>query len=50
MMLDHLGYKDASGDIVRAIEEVLVYKEYRTGDLGGNANTKNCGAAILDAL
>ena len=50
MMLDHLGYKDASDDIVRAIEEVLGHKEYRTGDLGGNANTKNCGAAILDAL
>ena len=50
MMLDHLGYKDASDDIVRAIEEVLEHKEYRTGDLGGNANTKNCGAAILDAL
>ena len=50
MMLDHLGYKDASDDIVKAIEEVLGHKEYRTGDLGGNANTKNCGAAILDAF
>ena len=49
-MLDHLGYKDASDNIVKAIEEVLGHKEYRTGDLGGNSNTKNCGAAILEAL
>ena len=49
-MLEHLGYKNASDDIVRAIEEVLVNKEYRTGDLGGDANTKICGEAILDAL
>jgi tartrate dehydrogenase/decarboxylase/D-malate dehydrogenase len=50
MMLEHLGYKHASDDIVRAIEEVLEKKEFRTGDLGGNANTKICGNAILDAL
>ena len=50
MMLEHLGYSHASNDIVRAIEEVLEKKEYRTGDLGGDANTKICGNAILDAL
>ena len=49
-MLEHLGYKDASDNIVRAIEEVLEKKEYRTGDLGGDANTEICGNAILDAL
>ena len=50
MMLDHLGHKDASENIVKAIEEVLVKKEYRTGDLGGDANTKICGNAIADAI
>lgn len=50
MMLDHLGHKDASENIVRAIEEVLQKKEYRTGDLGGIANTKICGNAVADAI
>ena len=50
MMLEHLGHKSASDDIVRAIEEVLENKNYRTGDLGGKANTKVCGTAVLDAL
>ena len=50
MMLEYLGHKDASDNIVRAIEEVLEKKEYRTGDLGGQADTKICGSAIVDAL
>ena len=50
MMLEYLGHKDASDNIVRAIEEVLEKKEYRTGDLGGQADTKVCGSAIVDAL
>ena len=50
MMLEHLGYKDAADNIERAIEEVLQKKEYRTGDLGGEANTKFCGTAIFDAI
>jgi len=50
MMLEHLGHKDASDNIVKAIEEVLVKKEYRTGDLGGDANTTICGNAIADAI
>ena len=49
-MLDHLGHKDASNNIVKAIEEVLEKKEYRTGDLGGEANTKVCGNAVADAI
>ena len=49
-MLEYLGHKDASYNIVRAIEEVLEKKEYRTGDLGGKADTKICGSAIVDAL
>jgi tartrate dehydrogenase/decarboxylase/D-malate dehydrogenase len=50
MMLEHLGHKNASDNIVKAIEEVLEKEEYRTGDLGGKANTSSCGSAIADAI
>jgi tartrate dehydrogenase/decarboxylase/D-malate dehydrogenase len=50
MMLDHLGEPEAAADIVRAIEEVLAKGEYRTGDLGGKANTIQCGKAVADAI
>ncbi len=50
MMLEHLGQKQASDNIVSAIEEVLEKKEYRTGDLGGKASTNSCGSAIADAI
>ena len=50
MMLEHLGHKQASDNIVSAIEEVLEKKDYRTGDLGGKANTHRCGSAIADAI
>ena len=50
MMLEHLGHKNASDNIVKAIEEVLEKGEYRTGDLGGKASTSSCGSAIADAI
>lgn len=50
MMLDHLGESEAAADIVRAIEEVLGKREYRTTDLGGPADTVACGKAIVDAI
>ncbi len=50
MMLQYLGFQEASEHIVRAIEEVLEKEEYRTRDLGGKANTISCGSAIADAL
>ena len=50
MMLDHLGYKKASHNIVKAIEEVLKIKKYRTKDLDGDANTKVCGDAVVNAI
>jgi tartrate dehydrogenase/decarboxylase/D-malate dehydrogenase len=50
MMLEHLGHKNASDNIVKAIEEVLETEEYRTGDLGGKASTLSCGSAIADAI
>lgn len=50
MMLDHLGHTDAHDGIMRAIEQVLLSRELRTGDLGGTANTVTCGKAIADAV
>ncbi len=50
MMLDHLGEPEAAADIVRAIEAVLAKPDYRTRDLGGKANTVECGKAIADAV
>lgn len=50
MMLDHLGESEASADIVRAIERVLVEPGQRTRDLGGRADTEACGKAVADAI
>ncbi|TCR85869.1 tartrate dehydrogenase [Rhizobium sp. BK376] len=50
MMLDHLGHPEAAAAIVAAIEKVLADPSLRTRDLGGSANTKECGAAIASAL
>ena len=50
MMLDHLGEHEAAADIVAAIERTLSERTLRTRDLGGNADTTACGAAIADAL
>jgi tartrate dehydrogenase/decarboxylase / D-malate dehydrogenase len=46
MMLDHLGEPEAAAAILRAIEDVLGKADYRTRDLGGMANTVECGKAI----
>jgi tartrate dehydrogenase/decarboxylase/D-malate dehydrogenase len=50
MMLEHLGETDAADAIVKAIEVVLGEEKLRTRDLGGKANTKECGRAIAEAL
>ena len=50
MMLEHLGEAEAASAIVRAIERVLEDAAYRTKDLGGSANTIECGKAIADAI
>jgi len=50
MMLEHLGYEQASNAIVQAIESVLSKPELRTADLGGTANTVTCGKAVVDTL
>jgi tartrate dehydrogenase/decarboxylase/D-malate dehydrogenase len=50
MMLEHLGAHEAGAAIVTAIERVLAEEACRTPDLGGQADTRACGAAIADAL
>jgi tartrate dehydrogenase/decarboxylase / D-malate dehydrogenase len=51
LMLDFLGYKDASAAIVAAIERVLADPASpRTPDLGGRAKTGDLGRAIAAAL
>jgi tartrate dehydrogenase/decarboxylase/D-malate dehydrogenase len=50
MMLDHLGHPEAAAAIVRAIETVLADESLRTGDLGGKADTAECGKAVAAAL
>ncbi|BAS27163.1 tartrate dehydrogenase [Limnochorda pilosa] len=49
MMLDHLGYPEAHGLIVGAIERALL-DGIRTRDLGGAAGTVEMTQAILDRL
>ncbi|MBZ9809180.1 MULTISPECIES: tartrate dehydrogenase [unclassified Mesorhizobium] len=50
MMLDHLGQAEAAAGIVSAIETILAEPSLRTRDLGGAANTVECGKAIAAAL
>ena len=49
MLLDHLGYSDEAQEVETAVETVLA-EGPRTGDLGGDANTKEMTAAIVDKL
>jgi len=49
MMLDHLGYSEESQRVETAVESVLA-EGPRTGDLGGDADTKEMTAAIVDRL
>ncbi|HEY9539655.1 MAG TPA: tartrate dehydrogenase [Kiloniellaceae bacterium] len=50
LMLDHLGEEKAAAELEAAIETVLVDPAARTRDLGGKADTRTCGEAILKAL
>jgi tartrate dehydrogenase/decarboxylase/D-malate dehydrogenase len=50
MMLDHLGEAALGAALLAAIEKVLTAGQVRTPDLGGKANTRQLGQAILDAL
>jgi tartrate dehydrogenase/decarboxylase/D-malate dehydrogenase len=46
-MLDHLGDEAAAAELEAAVESVLVNPEARTRVLGGTADTRGCGEAIL---
>src|ERR1700716_972558 len=46
MMLRHLGASEAADAVENAIAEVLAHSKVRTPDIGGNATTKELGAAI----
>lgn len=50
MMLRHLGASEAADAIENAITEVLAKSQVRTADIGGNATTKDMGAAIAAQL
>jgi len=50
MMLEHLGLSDAALQIERAIEEVIRDGSVLTPDMGGTANTRDLGDAIVGAL
>ncbi|TQR20590.1 tartrate dehydrogenase [Psychrobacillus vulpis] len=50
LMLDHLGRKDLSTKIIKAIEEVLSEGKVKTADIGGNATTKQMGAVIVEKI
>jgi tartrate dehydrogenase/decarboxylase/D-malate dehydrogenase len=50
MMLDHLGYSEASQVVVRAIEDVLRSSDVKTPDMGGKANTGELGGVVEDAV
>ncbi len=50
LMLDHLGLAAAHDRITTAIERVMAAGEVRTPDLGGQANTLDVTAAVVDAL
>ena len=50
MMLEHLGHKEAADDIVKAVSDVLATPSLRTADLGGRANTEQCGRAVAERL
>ena len=50
MMLAHFGEAGAAAAVERAIADVLAEGGTRTPDLGGNARTKDLGAAITAAI
>ena len=50
MMMEHLDQKEAADIIMKAIEIVLKEKIAHTPDMGGKANTRECGDAVVDVL
>ena len=50
LMMEHLDQKEAADIIMKAIEIVLKEKIAHTPDMGGKANTRECGDAVVDVL
>ncbi len=50
MMLYHLGKDDVAERVRRALRVVIVQKNIRTRDLGGDATTSQFADALIDAL
>ncbi|SEN06760.1 tartrate dehydrogenase [Palleronia pelagia] len=50
MMLDHLGHPEAAQSVIDAMEEVIADPASRTKDMGGKANTAECGEAIASVI
>jgi tartrate dehydrogenase/decarboxylase/D-malate dehydrogenase len=50
MMLRHLGVPDAADAVENAITQTVARREIRTPDIGGNATTREMGAAIASEV
>ena len=50
MMLEHLGYPEWAGALMKAIERVMAERRVRTPDLGGDSSTEEMGEAVLAAV
>ena len=50
MMLEHLGQKDASNEIINAFKTVIKEGKALTPDMDGKSSTAELGEAILDKL
>jgi tartrate dehydrogenase/decarboxylase/D-malate dehydrogenase len=50
LMLDHLGEKDASARLMRAIERVTADPSLHTPDLGGTATTRKVTDAVIGSI
>ncbi|AKA01692.1 tartrate dehydrogenase [Streptomyces noursei] len=50
LMLDHLGHREAAGDVTHAIATLLATTDVRTPDLGGTASTEHFTEALLQLL
>ncbi len=50
MMLEHLGFTEASDTIVASIEDVLSSKKNRTPDLNGTATTSSCSNEVIKSI
>lgn len=50
MMLEYVGEAEAAAAIMHSIEDVLLSENGRTRDLGGTANTEQCGRAVTEGI